>query len=302
MQDMAVTEAEPRVQPSFSKILGAALLVGPILALAIWLREQPSRWPAADRIVLGQAAPVAVGPGLRAWRLRAPDPRFGGLSALAVAGDDLVALTDSGVVVRFPAPTGAGPVRFSLHDLPGGPGSALRKAYRDSESLLADPGGRGWWVGFETRHSLWLFDPAFARTLSSRRLDVDWPSNKGGEALAVADDGRVMVLPELGGKADGGALVAPAWTADATRMPDGRLVLLVRRPGLRGFVSEVRIAARGGKPARRIALGLGALDNVEGIAAASLPDGGTRLWIVSDDNFRPWMRTLLVALDLPPGA
>lgn len=297
-----MTQAEPRVQAMFSKWLGCALLVLPIFALANWLRAQPSRWPVPDRTVVGQAEPVAVGPGLRAWRLRASDPRFGGLSALAVAGEDLVALTDSGVVVRFAAPTAAGPVRFSLHDLPGGPGSPLRKAYRDSESLVADPRGRGWWVGFETRHSLWLFDPAFRFPLSSRRLAVDWPSNKGGEALAVADDGRVMVLPELGGKADGGALVAPAWTADATRMPDGRLVLLVRRLGLGGFVSEVRIAARGDRPARRIALGLGALDNVEGIAAASLPGGGTRLWIVSDDNFRPWMRTLLVALDLPPGA
>jgi hypothetical protein len=302
MDEVAMTQAEPRVQPMFSKWLGSALLVLPIFALANWLRAQPSRWPADDRTVVGEARPVAVGPGLRGWQLRAPDPRFGGLSALAVSGRDLVAITDSGAVVRFRAPGAAGPMLYAFRDLPGGPGSPLRKAYRDSESLVADPRGRGWWVGFETRHSLWLFDPAFARALSSRRLAVDWPSNKGGEALAVAADGRVMVLPEMGGKADGGALVAPAWTADATRMPDGRLVLLVRHPSLSGFVSEVRIAARGDRPARRIALGLGALDNVEGIAAAPLPDGGTRLWIVSDDNFRPWMRTLLVALDLPPGA
>ena len=302
MVDPAMTEAEPRVQPMFSKLLASAGLVLPLLAMATWLRAEPDRWPAADRLVAGHATPVAVGKGLRAWRLTAGDGRFGGFSALAVRAGVLIALTDSGVVVRFASPTRSGRVVFALHDLPAGPGSALRKAFRDSESLLADQAGRGWWVGFETRHSLWLFDPAFRRVLASRPLKVDWPPNKGGEALAAAPDGRVMVLPELGGKADGGSLVAPAWTSDAARMADGRLVLLVRRPTWRGFESELRIAAGAGKPARRIALNVGALDNMEGVAAAPLPNGGTRLWIVSDDNFRPWMRTLLVTLDVPPGA
>ena len=71
--------------------------------------------------------------------------------------------------------------------------------------------------------------------------------------------------------------------------------------GKSGFDNQLWIAAGAGQPARRIALDLGPLDNMEGIAAERLPDGGTRLWIVSDDNFRPWMRTLLVALDLGPG-
>jgi hypothetical protein len=76
--------------------------------------------------------------------------------------------------------------------------------------------------------------------------------------------------------------------------------LLIRRPALRGFDNQLWIASGAGRPARRIALDLGMLDNMEGIAAAPLPSGGTRLWIVSDDNFRPWMRTLLVALELGP--
>lgn len=296
-----MTKAEPRVQPMFSKLLASAALALPVLAMATWLRAEPDRWPAADRLVAGNASRVDVGKGLRGWRLTAGDRRFGGLSALAAHAGGLTALTDSGVVVRFAPPARSGRVVFALHDLPAGPGSALRKAFRDSESLLADQAGRGWWVGFETRHSLWLFDPAFRRALASRRLEVDWPPNKGGEALAAAPDGHVMVLPELGGKADGGSLVAPTWTSDATRMPDGRLVLLVRRPTWRGFACELRIAAGAGKPARRIAFDVGALDNMEGVAAAPLPDGGTRLWIVSDDNFRPWMRTLLVTLDVPSG-
>lgn len=302
MIEPAVMQPERRLQPKFiiGKLFSSLVVALPIFALAVWQNGQPSRWPGPDRVVSGRAVPVAVGEGLRGWRLTAPDRRFGGLSALAVDGGHLVALTDSGVVVRFAPPGASEPLRVALHDLPDGPGGALRKSGRDSESLLADRGGRGWWVGFEIYHSLWLFDRDFRRVLERRRLDVDWPANRGGEAL-VAGPAGVIVLPEGGGVVAGGKMVAPAWTADATRLGDGRLVLLIRRPGLGGFDNQLWIAAGAGQPARRIALDVGVLDNMEGIAAAPLPDGGTRLWIVSDDNFRPWMRTLLVALDLGPG-
>ena len=282
------------------KLFSSLVVALPIFAMAVWHKGQPSRSPGPDRVVEGRAVAVDLGAGLRGWRLSAPDARFGGLSALAVDGEGLVALTDSGVVLRFSPPVSQA-LPIALHDLPGGPGSAMRKSARDSESLLADRAGRGWWVGFENRHSLWLFDRAFRRVLETRSLSVDWRANRGGEALVAGATG-VMVLPEDGGRASGGAMIATAGTADATRLNDGRLVLLVRRLGPGGFDSRVLISAGAGKPPRKIALDLGMLDNMEGIAAATLPDGGTRLWIVSDDNFRPWMRTLLVALDLPPGA
>ena len=294
---------ERRLQPIFSKdkVFSSLAVALPIFAAAVWHNGQPSRWPGPDRVVSGRAVEVALGKGLRGWRLTAPDRRFGGLSALAVERGALLALTDSGVVARFAPPIAGAPLRIALHDLPDGPGHPLRKSSRDSESLLPDPAGHGWWVAFENRHSLWLFDRGFRRVLAQRRLNVDWPVNRGGEALAWGGAGP-MVLPENGGPAVGGAFIAPAGTADATQLADGRLVLLVRRVRARGFDTQVWIGAGAGKPPRRIALDLGALDNMEGIAAAPLPGGGTRLWIVSDDNFRPWMRTLLVALDLPPGS
>jgi len=258
------------------KFFSSLAVAVPIFAAAVWHNGQPSRWPGPDRTVSGRAIEVEVGAELRAWRLSAPDRRFGGLSALAVERGELIALTASGVVVRF-APPGAGQqLRITLHDLPGGPGNPLRKSARDSEALLADPAGRGWWVGFENRHSLWLFDRTLGRVLAQRRLDVDWSSNRGAEAI-VAGDAGVMVLPENGGAVVGGAMTAPAGTADATRLADGRLVLLIRRPGLSGFDNQLWIGAGAGKPARRIALDVGALDNMEGIAAAPLPNGGTRL-------------------------
>jgi hypothetical protein len=294
---------ERHLQPmfSFGKLFSSLAVALPIIALAVWQKGQPNRWPGADRTVTGRSIEVAAGPAMHVWRLTAPDARFGGLSALAVENGALVALTDSGVVARFLPPGASDTLLIALHDLPAGPGRANRKAGRDSESLLADPAGRGWWVGFENRHMLWLFDRDFGRALVARRLAVDWLPNRGGEAL-VAGAAGVMVLPEGGGKAAGGAMIAPKWTADATRLADGRLVLLIRRPTFKGFDNQVWIYAGAGKPMRRIALDLAALDNMEGIAAAPLPNGGTRLWIVSDDNFRPWMRTLLVALDLPSGA
>ncbi len=293
------------MQQLFSKFnFISYLAIGlPVLAMAAWLKAQPSRWPGPDRMVIGRAVPVQVGGGLRAWRISADDRRFGGLSALAVDRGTLIALTDSGVVVRFAPPVAGRALPIALHDLPGGPGgpgSAMRKSLRDSESLLLDDSGRGWWVGYETRHSLWHFDRTFKRVLGWHRLDVGWERNFGAEALVAGRGGSVMALPERGGAAWGGPMVAPAWTTDATRLPDGRLVLLIRRPSLTGFDNLIWIGAGAGRPARRIALDVAPLDNMEGIAAAPRPDGGTRLWIVSDDNFRPWMRTLLVALDLPP--
>jgi hypothetical protein len=50
----------------------------------------------------------------------------------------------------------------------------------------------------------------------------------------------------------------------------------------------------------RIELPVGRLDNFEGVAAEPLPRGGSRLWLITDDNLQRPMRTLLIALDLRP--
>jgi len=302
------------VQRSFTKFaLTGALLAAAIIGFAGWLRAQPDRAMFADAISVGVAVPAELSaplpPPIRAarlWRLEAPDPRFGGVSALGVDGRGLVALTDSGVVIRFAPPTAeAQAINFELHDLPGGPGPRHRKAWRDSESLLRDPLGRGWWVGFETRHSLWLFDHRFSRALADRLLGVRWPRNKGAEGMISGSDGQTFALPEGGGASigvDGTAgPVTPRGTSDATRLPDGRLALLVRRLTRFGFASEVRISGAIGKKPLRLKLPLGPLANAEAIAAVPLGDGATRLWIATDDNFKPWMRTWLLALDLPAG-
>jgi len=50
---------------------------------------------------------------------------------------------------------------------------------------------------------------------------------------------------------------------------------------------------------RRFALPLAPLDNVEAIAVEALGAGKHRLWLMTDDNFQPPLRTLLIALDWP---
>lgn len=303
MPDSRCSMAERGVQRLFSKsfVFSALLLATPIFALAAWSKAQPNRTAMPDAAVDGTAVAVpfegAAGIKVRIWRLSAPDRRFGGLSGLAVDGGELLALTDSGVTVRFAPPSELSqPIVFRLRDLPDGPGDARRKRGRDSEALMVDPGGRGWWVAFEGAHSLWHYDRNFTRTLEVMWLNQDWPANRGAEALIADRRGGVIPLPE------GGNALAPPGTSDATRLYDGRAALLVRRFGWRGFVNELRIMGGAGEPARTLRLPLGPLDNAEAVAAAPLADGGTRLWILTDDNFRPWMRTLLVALDLPPGA
>ena len=42
------------------------------------------------------------------------------------------------------------------------------------------------------------------------------------------------------------------------------------------------------------------VDNLEGLAATKGPRGETLLWLVSDDNFNPFQRTLLLLFELAP--
>ena len=145
---------------------------------------------------------------------------------------------------------------------------------------MRDPDGRGWWVAFEQRHQLIRYDRTFSEAL--QRIDILEPSfrrNRGIEALS--SDGGIRWYSESSG------------VSDATSLADGRALLLRRETGLGGFAARIT-----GPDALEFALPLGPLDNAEGVAAESLPGGAIRLWIVTDNDFRPWRRTLVVAVDL----
>jgi hypothetical protein len=295
-------------------------LLACIAAFDRWIPTTPNRVELGTRSALVTASRVNIGaaigplPVVGAWRLTSPDPRFGGLSALAFDRGALVGITDSGARVRLSLPVRRRTLA-TIADLPAGPAGGRFRRDRDSESLARDSDGRGWWVGFERYHQLWLYDHQFTRALARIQLPgTAWHVNGGVEAIVTEPD-RMLLFVETGA-----AVIA--------LHPDGRTVP-IRLSGVRGVVTDA-VALRGGailaidrtltsfgfrtrlvrldrdgdglKVAAAVALPLRPTDNLEGIAAEPQPDGSTRLWLVTDDNFQLPLRTLLIALDLPHDA
>jgi hypothetical protein len=242
------------------------------------------------------------------WVMTAEDPRFGGLSALAVDEGRFIAVSDLGAVLRFDPPS-AGHPHVAIAGLAEGPGPAGWKTSRDAESLVRDPRGRGWWVGYEQRHSLWLYDGDFRRARAAISMArPDWWRNRGVEAL-VADRGGLLALAENGREAiriDGrgrhDARFEAGWdVADAGRAPDGTVWLLLRSKGREGIsqaIAPLIRSAGGYGTGESWPLPKAAFDNYEGMVIRPKPGGGWRFWLVTDDGHRFRARTLLVALDL----
>jgi hypothetical protein len=214
-------------------------------------------------------------------------------------------------VIRFGKP-GGGRAEAQVRDLPEGPGDERYKRDRDSEAIARDPGGRGWWVAFENNNQLWLYDPAFERALERIAIPeagLTWNTGIEGLASAARD---LLLLPESGGRLL--RLGTAGWSelpfafparrvSGATTLSDGSLLVIERRLGILGFVNAlVRLdRCHGGYClAWRKPLPVGRFDNVEAIAAEPLPSGATRLWLMTDDNFNRPLRTVLIAVDLPP--
>jgi len=308
------------VQLRFSKtlFLQALALIGIIAAWQAWLNRLGDRQELGERSASLHFSPARLATKdfapLRlagSWTLTSDDPRFGGISALALDSGEFVALTDSGAVVRFAKP-GTGRTDARIAELPGGPGPDSHKVNRDSEALLRDPLGRGWWVGFETRNQAWLYDPAFTRPLARIAFGAKrWPKNLGIEGLA-ADGSAVLLFPEAGKAAvrwDGkrahseSIRHSPGRIADAARLPGGGLMVVHRDVTLSGVVNRLTLLqpepGGGWRTARSLPLPVSRVDNVEALAAERLPDGRTRLWLMTDDNFQRPLRTLLIAVDVP---
>jgi hypothetical protein len=318
MPDSALNEAERGLQHSFmkSRFFNGLLMAVAVLAAYLPMWGLPDRRQFPPRTIALNFQPVAL-PVTRsplrlagAWVMTADDRRFGGLSALAVDGKRFVAVSDLGAVLNFDPPSAAHPLVL-LTDLVEGPGPVGRKTSRDAESLARDPGGRGWWVGYEQRHSLWLYDRGFRHALAAIRIDrPEWWPNRGIEGLvadgdgllALAENGREAIMVRADGQVVAG-LEAGAEIADAARALDGSTWLLLRSKGLDGIRQEIAPlvgSADGYRIGPKWPLPKAALDNYEGMAIARRPGGGLRFWLVSDDGHRLKARTLLVALDLLP--
>jgi hypothetical protein len=310
MGDSWLNEAERSLQPGFIKrLMMLAFLLPPLLVLESDREDgRPDRKVRPPATAMIEATPLPIPAnkvGLGGlWELRSSERRFGGLSGLALDKGGFLAVTDSGVIVRWPGPGGLA----SFQDLPDGPGPPQWKISRDAEAISRDVAGRGWWVAFEQTHGIWLFDHKLERAVGRRDVRLrTWWRNWGVEAALSLRDG-LLLLPEGGaeaillrnGREERKPLEVDGAISDAAILggPAPSIVAAVRKVRPWGISNSLGTLKTGDRLTVREwgTLPLGRRDNVEGIALERRPDGRDRLWFVTDNDFD--RRTLLGWVDV----
>lgn len=266
---------------------------------------------------------------VRGWRLVSPNQAFGGLSSLAVIGPDRFQFVgDNGWWTRLTLHSDGRISDAGIATLPAEQGGKQRKWQRDVESMFHDPASDKSWMAFEGVNQVWRLDPDLTKVESRARLpEPRWPGNRGPEAMVRLADGRTIIFSEDADD-DPRGREALAFTgdpsvpgtkairffydsqrkglvSDAAPLPDGRILLVHRRMGLRSVFTTVLAIVDPADigPGRvirsqwlaRVPLPLA--DNYEG-AAVEVRGGRTYVWLVSDDNFNSWQRTLLLQFEL----
>ena len=269
---------------------------------------------------------------LAGWRLTSSSTQFGGISALLARGHgSFLGLSDGGVLFGFSLPQpGKLASRSSIRLLPDLAERDSQKGERDTESLVYDVDTGRYWTGLEVRNAIARYASSFARLekLAEPAAMQDWPGNGGAEAMVKLSDGRFLVFSEEGYGPDNstaalmfsGDPTDPAVrvqafgyrppqgyrVTDAALLPDGRVILTNRRfTILEGFSAAITVADPGdirpGKPWQgeeiaRLKSPL-TVDNMEGVSVTQ-EDGDTIVWLVSDDNFLWFQKTLLLKFRL----
>ena len=264
--------------------------------------------------------------------LTSNDNRFGGLSGLEVSADGshALALSDRGRWVEFGLVydghgrlTGVSDGSItSLHGIGGQP---LADNGKDSEDLVRLSDGR-LAVSFERLHRVVLYSAAAPAPGPAQRLNpphkLAWaPGNGGIEGLAELRPGHLLALTEallVGGDRVMGWLLATAAGTDdelffaTTRdfkptslatMPNGDVMVLERSysvlagPAARLSLVDAKTIVPGalltGREIARISPPM-TVDNFEGLALRRDANGRLLVYIISDDNFNPLQRTLLL--------
>jgi hypothetical protein len=319
-----------------------ALILVLVLAVVTWLQEEQP--PANDEMALRfvpQRLPgkAALAPHLGAfelegvWRLDSPHHRFGGYSALVPLGDgQLLAFSDRGYLLQFSPP---GAPRRPLRIGPIARELAKGGTIYDAEAATLDPAAGLVWIAWENRNTITRHRLAFDAPQRTRPPAMrDWGNNSGPEAMARLADGRFLVLREgfddwlqrdrhrgliftgdpLAAKnPQAFTFVGPAGFSptDMARLPDGRMLILMRRlvwPLPARFVGRIVIAdpreiAEGSVWRSLVVAKLSSslpVDNFEGLAIEPRKDGRVTVWLISDANGAVSQRTLLWKLAVDP--
>lgn len=218
-----------------------------------------------------------------------------------------------------------------LRDLKGRP--LIDKNWADAEGMARLPDG-SWIVSFERHHRIWRY-PTLDGTPQPIDIPGNFdrqPNNGGVEALGALGDGRIVAISEeyslrpdalVGwiGKPTGTPggqghylwdmfeyVKVPYFNPTAIRqLPDGSFVVLERAfdfvRGIRArLVHFPASALKGdaiidGEELARLASPY-TVDNLEGLAVTTGEHGETLLWLISDDNFNPLQRNLLLLFEL----
>lgn len=266
---------------------------------------------------------------VRGWRLRSPNAMFGGFSALAIIGPERFQfVSDGGYGVRLTLRSDGRVDGAHIGLLPAPADTPRRKSQSDFEAMAVDRASGTTWVAFEGRNQIWRIDPALTHIESRAKLPKPhWPPNRGPEAMVRLPDGRMLVFSEdadddprgraaflfRGDPAIPGTRAQPflydaegkGAVSDAAVLPDGRVLIVHRRLGFRPVFTTILAIVdpadiRPGGVVRSRAIGqvpAPLAENYEG-AAIEVRGGRTFLWLVSDDNFNSWQRSLLVEFEL----
>lgn len=236
----------------------------------------------------------------------------------------------------------AGLTQGRIGQLRGLDGKAIHsKAEADAEAMARLPDG-SWLVAFERRHRLWHYRTLDATPLPVEGpADIGrQPANGGIEALTALADGTVIAISEEYSLKPGtvvGWIGRPAATPGSSptgnvrynwssfsyatnpdfrptaivQLPDGAFATLERAfdvvRGVRVRVMHfdaAQLQPGGTVTAEELAFLATpyAVDNLEGLSTTRGPRGETLLWLISDDNFNPLQRNILMLFELPQSA
>ena len=270
------------------------------------------------------------------WQMSSSHRGFGGFSSLAPVGDGrLLSMSDRGFYIFF-APPGR-PMTPIQYDMVFSR-LAKPKANRDIEAIAWDAESKTAWTAQENYNAVarlhWRDGRFHLSGFCAPPVMALWGSNSGPESMTRLADGRFVTISE-GFPQNGtdryheAAIFAsdpvdnpegerffvegiPGFKpTDIAQLPDGRALVLFRRPvwpfpvrfAGRLAIGDPSAIAKGKTWRLREVARLSSVlpvDNFEGLAIEPREDGKVDVWLISDDNMSAFQRTLLWHLVVDP--